>query len=135
MVNAHRRAGWTRVPLPPNFAAVMAMAGDVEDPWRYVKDVEDGRLQVLVSPNPDGYHMSIAHLVIDADGKPSPGRNPVWEEIREARYLFCPPNSTMAMLLPPEGEYVNFHETTFHLWEVPELAGRTDRAAAATKEG
>ena len=25
---------------------------------------------------------------------------------------------TMAMVLPPKEEYVNLHNTTFHLWEV-----------------
>jgi hypothetical protein len=133
VTNPKTAAGWVRRPLPPVYAALNELGA--EDPWRYTKDVADGRLQVLVSPNPDGYHMSIAHLAIDEAGDPSPGRNPSWEEIREARYLFCPPASTMAMLLPPKAEYVNFHETTFHLWEVPELADRTDRAAAAESEG
>jgi hypothetical protein len=127
-------AGWVRRPFDnPILAALLAEGG--EDPWRYTKDVEDGRLQVFVGPNYDGFHLSISHLVVDEAGKASPGRYPTWEEIKEARYFFCPAASTMAMLLPPKGEYVNDHPTTFHLWEVPELAGRTDRAAAATKEG
>jgi hypothetical protein len=130
-VSSWARAGWVRREVDPR---ITALAGGIEDPWRYTKIVDDGVLQVLVSPNPEGYHMSIAHLLIDGRGKASPGRYPTWEEIKEARYFFCPAKATMAMLLPPKDEYVNFHETAFHLWEVPELADRTDRAAAVMKE-
>lgn len=54
------------------------------------------------------WHISIAH----------PDRYPSWDEIAEARYKFCPTDITMAMLLPPPGEYVNEHPHCFHLWQI-----------------
>jgi hypothetical protein len=60
--------------------------------------------------------MSISHRGEDL----RPGRYPTWDEIFEARYEFCPENMMMVMSLPPLDEYVNVHETTFHLWEVEE---------------
>jgi hypothetical protein len=35
-----------------------------------------------------------------------------------ARTRFVPDSVTMALLLPPSAEYINVHETCFHLWEV-----------------
>lgn len=63
---------------------------------------------IIVGSSSKGYHMSISH----------PDRLPTWEEIRTARYKLCPKNVTMAMLLPPENEYVNIHPNCFHLWQV-----------------
>jgi hypothetical protein len=54
------------------------------------------------------WHLSISH----------PHRYPTWDEISEARYLLTPDGVTMAMLLPPRSEYVNVHDTVFHLWQV-----------------
>lgn len=54
------------------------------------------------------WHMSISH----------PTRYPKWDEIKEARYKFCPDEVTMGMLLPPKADYVNHHPNCFHLWEV-----------------
>jgi len=47
-------------------------------------------------------------------------RYPTWDEIRDARYALLPDDITMAMLLPPKGEYVNVHPNCFHLHEVVE---------------
>jgi hypothetical protein len=54
------------------------------------------------------WHLSISHQT----------RYPTWQEIKEARYELIPEEATMAMLLPPKGEYVNLHENCFHLWEI-----------------
>src|SRR5262245_66359753 len=54
------------------------------------------------------WHLSIAHR----------RRYPTWDEIADARYELVPDDVTMAMLLPPPGEYVNLHEHCFHLWEI-----------------
>lgn len=86
----------------------------------YQKDLVDGHLSVLVGPEPPGWHMSISHR---RGVQNRPGRYPTWDEIREARELFCPADTTMAMLLPPLDEYINVHETTFHLWQVPNSIG------------
>ena len=67
-----------------------------------------GECLTMVSYEPNGWHLSISH----------PSRNPTWEEIRDARYSLVPDNVTMAMLLPPKGEYVNIHGFCFHLYEI-----------------
>lgn len=76
--------------------------------------VHDGRLDVILSIDDGDWHMSISHKF--PDGRP--GRYPSWDEIFQARYLFCPADKNMVMMLPPQEEYVNIHETTFHLWEL-----------------
>lgn len=81
------------------------------------REVSDGHLSVLLAHEPDGWHMSISHRVVTPTGT-MPGRYPTWDEIKDARYRFCPDDITMAQLLPPKSEFVNLHETTFHLWEV-----------------
>jgi hypothetical protein len=63
---------------------------------------------IIIGSSTRGYHMSISH----------PTRFPTWDEIKTARYNLCPKNITMAMLLPPENEYVNLHPNCFHLWQV-----------------
>lgn len=78
----------------------------------YQRAVKDGALTVFLSRDDGALHLSISHTV---GGRP--GRYPTWDEIVEARYRFTPDNVTMAMLLPPRAEYVNLHNTTFHLWE------------------
>jgi len=56
------------------------------------------------------------------------GRSPAatrdWDEIVEARYRFIPDGVQVAMLLPPREQWVNVHETCFHLWEIDDLAVR-----------
>lgn len=54
------------------------------------------------------WHLSIAHE----------HRYPTWDEIADVRYALVPDDVTMAMLLPPPGEYVNANEHCFHLWQV-----------------
>jgi hypothetical protein len=62
------------------------------------------------------WHLSISHRT--SGHPPRPGRYPDWDEITEARYRFIPDEVRVAMLLPPRAEWVNFHPTTFHLWEI-----------------
>lgn len=47
-------------------------------------------------------------------------RYPTWEEIKDARYSLCGLGLYMAMVLPPQTEYVNIHPNTFHLFEIPD---------------
>lgn len=54
------------------------------------------------------WHLSIAHR----------HRYPTWDEIADVRYELVPSDVTMAMLLPPPGEYVNEHDHCFHLWQI-----------------
>jgi hypothetical protein len=94
---------WRKVPTPlmPSIKA-------------FQRDVEDGFLEVFLSIDDGDWHMSICHKTMAN----RPGRYPTWDEIKDARYLFCPADKTMCMMLPPKDEYVNIHETTFHLWEL-----------------
>jgi hypothetical protein len=103
------REPWVEVPVP----TVVLGASPGTRGWQ--KDLADGHLSVFVSREPSGWHLSISHRR-GRDNRP--GRYPGWDEIADARYQFCPPEVTMAMLLPPLEEYVNLHETTFHLWQV-----------------
>ena len=102
---------WKRLKPDPKVAALIGDGKVLQT------EVVDGHLTVFLTRDDGLLHLSISHRV-DLNGRPVPGRNPTWEEIREARYLFCPNEITMAMLLPPQEDYVNQHETTFHLWEV-----------------
>lgn len=54
------------------------------------------------------WHLSIAHR----------RRYPTWDEIADVRYELIPDDVTMAMLLPPPGDYVNEHDYCFHLWQI-----------------
>jgi len=63
---------------------------------------------IIVGHSARGFHLSISR----------PDRDPTWQEIRDARYKLIPNNVTMAMLLPPQEEYVNVHPHCFHLWQV-----------------
>ena len=102
-------SGWRRIKPP---ALLLTTSPDARC-WQ--RDVHDGHLSVFVSTDDDLVHLSISHRTDDL----KPGRYPTWDELHDARYRFTPLNRTMAMLLPPQEEYVNVHETTFHLWEVP----------------
>ena len=107
---------WTRHALNiPELAAY--------DVKHYRLDVDDGYLEVLVGREPIGkdgaleWHLSIAMKSKFLVGNSGP-RLPTWDELKDARYRFCPRTVTMAMILPPPSEYVNVHQTTFHLYEL-----------------
>jgi hypothetical protein len=85
----------------------------------FQREVDDGHLTVFLSVDDGLVHLSISHRVdVLGSRRTEPGRYPTWDEIVDARYLFCPEDKVMAMLLPPKSEYVNVHPTTFHLWEI-----------------
>jgi hypothetical protein len=94
--------------------AVDRLAGMEPDLRAFRRNVSDGHLTVLVGTIAgQGCHLSISHRTNHQP--PRPGRYPRWDEIADARERFCPPDVTMAMLLPPASEYVAIHDTTFHL--------------------
>lgn len=103
-------SSWRKMRVPP---LLLEQAPDMRA-WQ--KEVHDGHLSVFAGPEPGGFHLSISHR--RSDGTRRPGRYPTWDEVHDARYRFCPLDATMAMLLPPQTEYVNIHETTFHLWQL-----------------
>lgn len=67
--------------------------------------------KILVSREFGKWHLSISH----------PAYYPDWDTIRDARYALLPDNLTMAMLLPPTGQYVNIHNNCFHLHEIDDV--------------
>jgi hypothetical protein len=85
----------------------------------YQRHITDGKLRVFIAEEPFmkdkqfGIHLSIAFT----DNKGNTTRYPNWDEIIHAREELLPGNKTFVMYLPPESEYVSFHDTTFHLWE------------------
>lgn len=102
--------GWKTVPVP----APLLAGSPGTRAWQ--KEVRDGHLSVFLSVENGLAHLSISHR--RSDGTRLPGRYPTWDEIKDARYRFAPLGVTMAMLLPPQEQFVNVHETTFHLWQV-----------------
>lgn len=105
---------WVQVQVP---SMLLSQIPEIKG-WQQ-KVTDGGVLSVFVGPEPGaGWHLSISHTV-QFNGDVRPGRYPTWDEIKDARYRFCPDYVTMAMFLPPRAEYVNVHDTTFHLHEVP----------------
>jgi hypothetical protein len=76
-----------------------------------------GACLIIVGHSTSGWHLSMSCA----------SRYPTWDELAKARYELIPDEVTMAMLLPPQTEYVNLHPTTLHLWEV--------RAAQLVRQG
>lgn len=111
---------WKPVPLTPRLVSLLGA-----NTQAYQKDlsaITDLNCFVTNHGADGGWHLSISHRQVDRSGQTRPGRYPTWEEIKEARYRFCPDDITMAMLLPPTEEFVNLHDTTFHLYQVDDSA-------------
>lgn len=118
-MSRYTRTGWRNIEASSLIRAMLPQAAV------YQKELDDGVLQVIVGPELQGWHLSISHTGWSTElvggtsiRKRKLTRYPNWDEIASARYEFCPPRMTMAMVLPPKEEYVNLHDTTFHLWEV-----------------
>jgi len=101
VVNQERSAGrgiqWREIALPP-------LPG--LQPGTRAFGSDQTKCTVMVS-HWQRWHVSIAH----------PFRLPSWDEVASARYALVPGDVCMAMMLPPEDEYVNLHPTCFHLHE------------------
>jgi len=101
---------WQSIPVPAVMRSLLHHTTAA-----FERQVHDGYLHVLVAHEPKGWHLSISH-----EGRFGRlGRYPTWDDIADARYKFLPDEVTMAMLLPPRSQYVNLHDTTFHLHEIP----------------
>lgn len=116
----HKSAQWIERPATSSDEALLGKGTRI-----YRKQMPfGGVLQCFVTPdNVDGWHLSLSHVMVNDQGTPRPGRLPTYGELKEARYRFCPPEVTMAQLFPPTEEFVNIHETTLHLWQVPGETG------------
>lgn len=116
---------WTRVPRGAVGDMLAARTG-APGLRTYQRNAGDGHLTAFVGCETTGdeprWHLSISHRT---NGKPPlPGRYPTWDEIKDARYRLMPADIYVAQILPPTGEYVNLHDTTFHLWEIPAEAAQ-----------
>jgi hypothetical protein len=111
---------WVRVPRG-EYDEFLARATKAPNLRTYQRDAGDGHLTACVGAElqADGprWHMSISHRT--NEHPPKPGRYPTWDEIKDARYRLMPQDIYVAQILPPPGEFVNLHGTTFHLWEIP----------------
>jgi hypothetical protein len=109
---------WKRVPRD-RMTGMLAAATRAPGLRCYQREVADGHLSVLVGCETGNgwpqWHLSISHRT--NENPPRPGRYPDWDEIKDARYRFVPGDVDMVMHLPPESEFVNVHETCFHLWQ------------------
>lgn len=115
---------WIRVPRG-EWDEVIAATTGATGLRLYQLDVHDGHLTVMAGAETTGrdeprWHLSISHRT--NEHPPKPGRYPSWDEIKDARYRFMPADIYVAQLLPPPEEWVSAHDTTFHLWEIPEDA-------------
>jgi hypothetical protein len=100
----------------------------------YRRNVHDGFLSALLTQEPHGQHLSVAHHN-GAARKDRARRYPTWDELADARYRLCAPGVDMVMILPPLDDYVACHPTTFHLHQVDNLpATATDRAKTPSRD-
>ena len=77
----------------------------IDTPIEYHRD---GELLISVAIEGGDYHLCISC----AD------RLPTYEELKEARYKYCPNDCYMAQIFPPKEEFVNVNPYCLHLWEV-----------------
>ena len=107
------RSTWDTIPAPPLPSTVAPAA------WR--RRVHDGTLTAFLTRDPDDHpagtglwHLSISH---QPNNPRHAQRYPTWDEIADARDQLTDPHIEFHMILPPAGEYVAIHDTTFHLHE------------------
>jgi hypothetical protein len=74
-----------------------------------------GECRILLGHEPDEQGRLRWHLTISCES-----RHPSWDEIKTARYRFCGPDLTMAMILPIAERYINVpaQDHVFQLWEL-----------------
>ena len=124
-----------RTPLTRQRSPWLPVDGPVLGDWPhawYGRHVADGSLMACVGEEPMGHHLSISYR----SHRGAMSRYPTWDEIAGARDALLPPDVEFVMVLPPAGEYVALHDTTFHLHEHPardEVFAVTRLATAARR--
>lgn len=115
-LNPDRKRELREVEIPPDVAAMLEPGS---------RAFRMGRCNVIVSEQAAGWHLSISR----------PEKLPTWEEVRDARYALVPDEATMALLLPPQAEYVNVHSNCLQLYEIPGeyIAEHQDRLVAPSR--
>jgi hypothetical protein len=69
-----------------------------------VKHYRIGEYNAYCTIDAGRHHISISHTK----------RLPSWDEVKAARSL-APDKVTMAIIMPPESDYVNVHKYCFHI--------------------
>jgi hypothetical protein len=114
---SRQRSAWE--PFDDSVVDALIVAQGAKNVAMHRRNVSDGVLVALVSEDPTGWHLSVAHNRRTKGGVFEPGRYPNWDELADARYALLPDELDFVMHLPPSGEYVALHDTTFHLHEHP----------------
>jgi len=84
----------------------------------FLRRVHDGNLRAIRSIDKGRWHLSISWgPQSEKQARKGNVRYPTWDEIADARDKLLPADVEFAMYLPRAGEYVAFHDTTFHLHE------------------
>jgi len=80
-----------------------------------VYDVENYGIIASLDRSKHGYllHLSVSHAE----------HLPPWEIMIGLKRLFFPDDVAAVMLLPEEEVYINVHEHTLHIWQLPEKWG------------
>jgi hypothetical protein len=100
----------SRPPLPLAELPTRPDDGLLNPANSYLRRYTLGPCSVLVTREHGRWHLSISH----------PARYPTWDEVAEARYRVLPKSLHFAMMLPPEGEYVNLNPNVFQVVQVPD---------------
>lgn len=90
--------------------------GFLPDPHHRIYTTIDNDLRVIVGMEPflrdrvPRLHVSFSH----------PDRTPDWETIKAVKDAFFGEEVEAAVILPKKRHYVNVHQHTHHLWELPD---------------
>ncbi len=112
--------GWAELwmpPLPQYSNARMYQKGPVNEYLNLMLERRIGRDDPAIFPT-GRWHLSISVNADNGKEKSFP-RLPTWDELKEARYKFLPPDVNMAIMFPPKDVYYNLHPTCLHLLEIP----------------
>jgi hypothetical protein len=111
-----QRSPWVAAPMDSHVRRILLDAGATEVAL-FDRQVHDGMLRAIrsVDPPENLWHLSVSHTQRRRRGAP---RYPTWDELAHARYELLPANIEVVMHLPPPDEFVDLHDTTFHLHEL-----------------
>lgn len=110
-----QRSAWQLETVTGEAMSLLTDAGCLEVAcWR--RSVHDGVLTALVTRNPPSHewHLSVSH---ESHSVRRAKRYPSWDELAHARYELLPADIDVVMRLPPPEDFIDVHDTTFHLHE------------------
>ena len=89
-----------------SLGGLLPVVGFLPDAQAY-EELERG-IRIILAREPPNSRLHISVSCRD--------RDPTWDELVAVKQSFAP-DLTMAVYIPPEREYVNFHDHVFHLRE------------------